>query len=77
MSSQPQLKKARKTLFSYYRKETKDQSANETNSSSNINVPILDEPPSSSNINVPISDELPSSEPQIVESTQVDISSLE
>ena len=62
MSSQPQLKKARNTLFSY-RKESKDQSTNETNSSSNINVPIPDESPSS--------------EPQIVESTQVDISSLE
>jgi hypothetical protein len=63
MSSQPQLKKARKTLFLYYRKESKDQSTSETNSSSNINVPIPHEPPSS--------------EPQIVESTQVDISSLE
>ena len=63
MSSQPQLKKARKTLFSYYKKESKDQSTSETNSSSNINVPILDEPSSS--------------EPQIVKSTQVDISSLE
>jgi hypothetical protein len=60
MSSQPQLKKTRKTLFSYYKKESKDQSTSETNSSSNINVPILDEPPSS--------------EPQIVQSTQVDIS---
>ena len=63
MSSQPQLKKARKTLFSYYKKESKDQSTSETNSSSNINVPIPDEPSSS--------------EPQIVKSTQVDISSLE
>ena len=60
MSSQPQLKKTRKTLFSYYKKELKDQSTNETNSSSNINVSILDKPPSS--------------EPQIVESIQVDIS---
>jgi hypothetical protein len=60
MSSQPQLKKTRKTLFSYYKKESKDQSTSETNSSSNINVSILDEPPSS--------------EPQIVQSTQVDIS---
>ena len=63
MSSQPQLKKARNTLFSYYRKESKDQPTSETNLSSNIDVLILDEPPSS--------------EPQIVESTQVDISSLE
>ena len=63
MSSQSQLKKARNTLFSYYRKESKDQSTSETNSSSNINVLIPDEPPSS--------------EPQIIESTQVDISSLE
>jgi hypothetical protein len=63
MSSQPQLKKAKKTLFSYYRKESKDHSTSETNSSSNINVLIPEEPPSS--------------EPQIVESTQVDISSLE
>ena len=63
MASQPQLKKARNTLFSYYRKEYKDQSTSETNSSSNINVPIPDESPSS--------------EPQIVESTQVDISYLE
>ena len=63
MSSQSQLKKARKTLFSYYRKKSKDQSISETNSSSNINVPIPDESPSS--------------EPQIVESTQVDIFSLE
>ena len=42
MSSQPQLKKVRKTLFSYYRKESKGQSTSETNSSSNINVPIPD-----------------------------------
>jgi hypothetical protein len=63
MSSQPQLKKARKTLFSYFRKELKDQSTSKINSSSNINVPIPDEQPSS--------------EPQIVESTQADISSLE
>jgi hypothetical protein len=64
MSSQPQLKKVRKTFFfSYFRKESKDQSISEINSSSNINVTI--------------SDEQPSSEPQIVESTQVDISSLE
>jgi hypothetical protein len=63
MSSQPQLKNAKKTLFSYYRKESKDYSTSETNSSSNINVLIPEEPPSS--------------EPQIVESTQVDIFSLE
>ena len=47
MSSQPQLKKARNSLFSYYRKESKDQSTSETNLSSNINVPIPDKPPSS------------------------------
>ena len=41
----------------------KEQSTSETNSSSNINVPIPDKSPSS--------------EPQIVKSTQVDISSLE
>ena len=63
MSSQTQLKKAKNILFSYYRKESKDQPTSETNLSSNIDVLILDEPPSS--------------EPQIVESTQVDISSLE
>ena len=64
MSSQPQLKKIRKTFFfSYFRKESKDQSISEINSSSNINVTIPDKQPSS--------------EPQIVESTQVDISSLE
>ena len=64
MSSQPQLKKIRKTFFfSYFRKESKDQSISEINSLSNINGPIPDEQPSS--------------EPQIVESTRVDISSLE
>ena len=61
MSSQPQLNK--KTLFSYFRKELKDQSTSKINSSSNINVLIPDKQPSS--------------EPQIVESTQADISSLE
>jgi hypothetical protein len=66
MSSQPQLKKAKKNIFfffSYFKKESKDESISEINSSSNTNVPIPDEQPSS--------------EPQIVESTQVDISYLE
>ena len=64
MSTQPQLKKAKKTFFfSYFRKESKDHSISEINSSSNTNVPIPNEQPSS--------------DPQIVESTQVDISYLE
>ena len=59
MSSQPQLKKAKKKhFFSYFRKELKDHSISEINSSSNTNVPIPNEQPSS--------------DPQIVESTQVD-----
>ena len=62
MSSQPQLNKPRSTLFSYYKKD-QSTSESETNPSSSSNVPIPDVQPSS--------------EPQIVESTEVDISSLE
>ena len=62
MSSQPKLKKPRNTLFSYYKKD-QSTSESETNPSSSINVPIPDV--------------LPSSKPQIIEPTEVDISSLE
>jgi hypothetical protein len=62
VSSQLQLKKPRNTLFSYYKK---DQSTSESETN----------PSSSSNVSIPNVQH--SSKSQIVESIEVDISSLE